>query len=129
MQNRRTLFLAVAGLVAASTFVAPAFVTSAWAHAFLDHATPGVGSTVQGSPAQLSLSFTQNIVASFSGVSVTSAEGAAVPTGKAVVDPSDPATLHVSIGKLKPGTYVVNWHVVSVDTHHTSGAYKFTVSP
>ncbi len=77
----------------------------------------------------MSLSFTQNIVASFSGVTVTTAEGGAVPTGKAVVDPSDPATLHVSIGKLKPGTYVVNWHVVSVDTHHTSGAYKFTVSP
>lgn len=124
MQNRRTFFLTAAGLVAAT-----ASVSTARAHAFLDHASPGVGSTVQGSPNQLSLSFTQNIVASFSGVSVTSAEGATVPTGKAVVDPSDPATLHVSIGKLKPGTYVVNWHVVSVDTHHTSGAYKFTVSP
>ena len=123
MHNRRIFVLA-----AAAGFVA-AFAAPAWAHAFLDHATPGVGSTIQGSPSQLSLSFTQNIVASFSGVTVTTAEGGAVPTGKAVVDPSDPATLHVSIGKLKPGTYVVNWHVVSVDTHHTSGAYKFTVSP
>lgn len=123
MHNRRIFVLA-----AAAGFVA-AFAVPAWAHAFLDHATPGVGSTIQGSPGQLSLSFTQSIVASFSGVTVTTAEGGAVPTGKAVVDASDPATLHVSIGKLKPGTYVVNWHVVSVDTHHTSGAYKFTVSP
>jgi len=30
---------------------------------------------------------------------------------------------------LKPGTYLVSWHVVSVDTHRTSGTYKFTVTP
>ncbi|MGH6674956.1 MAG: copper resistance protein CopC [Xanthobacteraceae bacterium] len=30
---------------------------------------------------------------------------------------------------LKPGIYIVSWHVVSVDTHHTQGTYKFTVAP
>jgi copper resistance protein C len=126
MQNRRNFFLTVAAGVVAAT---AAFVAPAWAHAFLDHATPGVGSTVSGSPSELTLSFTQNIVASFSGVSVTSAEGGSVPVGKVVVNSSEPATIHVSIGKLKPGTYIVHWHVVSVDTHPTSGTYKFTVAP
>ena len=38
--------------------------------------------------------------------------------------------LHVPLGqKLKAGVYVVSWHVVSVDTHKTSGSYKFTVAP
>lgn len=127
MRNRSIFF--VAGMAGIAAF-ASAFVTPAWAHAFLDHASPSVGSTVQGSPSELSLSFSENIVASFSGVSVTSTEGGAVSTGKALVSASDPATLHVPLGqKLKPGTYVVKWHVVSVDTHHTSGSYKFTIAP
>ncbi|EFF0775469.1 hypothetical protein CCF12_004236, partial [Escherichia albertii] len=28
---------------------------------------------------------------------------------------------------LKPGTYTVNWHVVSVDGHKTKGQYTFSV--
>ncbi|MBB4199819.1 hypothetical protein CCR94_23030 [Rhodoblastus sphagnicola] len=107
-----------------------AAVTGAFAHALLDHAVPGVGSTVQSSPRELEISFTQNIVASFSGATLTTADGAALAAGKGVVDPSNPSALRVPIGHaLKPGTYVVNWHVVSVDTHHTSGSYKFTVAP
>jgi methionine-rich copper-binding protein CopC len=106
------------------------FAPAAWAHAFLDHATPGVGSTVQGSPGDLQIAFSENIVAAFSGATLATADGAAVPTGKAAVDPSSPNVMRVPLGqKLKPGTYVVTWHVVSVDTHHTSGSYKFTVAP
>jgi methionine-rich copper-binding protein CopC len=104
--------------------------TAAFAHAFLDRAVPAVGGTVQGSPSELTLSFTQNIVAAFSGVQIATAEGQAVPAGKANVDPGQPNMLHVRLGRpLKPGTYVVSWHVVSVDTHPTSGTYKFTVGP
>lgn len=102
--------------------------TQAFAHAFLNHAEPGVGTTVSGSPSELKLTFTEDVVAAFSGVRVATAGGAAVPTGKAVVGPGD--TLHVRLARpLKPGTYVVSWHVVSVDTHHTQGTYRFTVAP
>jgi methionine-rich copper-binding protein CopC len=31
--------------------------------------------------------------------------------------------------KLGPGVYDVNWHAVSVDTHHTQGSFSFTVQP
>jgi methionine-rich copper-binding protein CopC len=116
--------------IAAACFGAAAFPAPVWAHAFLDHAVPSVGSTSQGAPSDLALSFSEKIVPAFSGVSVTTAAGASVPAGQARVDPSDPATLHVALGrKLAPGTYVVHWHVVSADTHHTSGSYKFTVAP
>jgi methionine-rich copper-binding protein CopC len=104
--------------------------TAAYAHAFLDRAVPGVGATVSGSPSELQLSFTQNIVPAFSGVTLAAAEGGQIPTGKATLDPGSPNVLHVRLGHtLKPGTYVVTWHVVSVDTHPTSGTYKFTVAP
>jgi copper resistance protein C len=34
----------------------------------------------------------------------------------------------VTLPKLPPGTYTVNWHVTSVDTHKTEGNYTFTVA-
>jgi copper resistance protein C len=130
MKNLRLSFvaaaLAAAALVALSALVAP----SARAHAMLDHATPAVGGTAQGAPGELQIAFTQNIVASFSGAELKAAEGAAIPTGKAVVDATSPNVMRVPIGqKLKPGLYVVTWHVVSVDSHRSSGSYKFTVAP
>ena len=97
------------------------------AHAFLDHAIPGVGSTVATGPAELQLSFTQEVEMALSGVSLTTATGAAVATGKPTGEGS---TLRVRLSRaLATGSYVVHWHVVSVDTHPTSGTYKFTVSP
>ena len=125
MSNRRNFL--IAGVAAAAL---ACFSGAASAHALLDQASPGVGATVQGSPKELALSFTEKIVASFSGATLTSASGAIVPVGKAVVDPGSPATMHLSVGQaLTPGTYVVNWHAVSVDTHHSSGSFKFTVAP
>lgn len=104
--------------------------TAAFAHAFLDHAQPGVGATVSAAPGEIVLSFTQNIVPAFSGVTLKGEGGAAVPAGKAVLDPGTQNRLRVKIEKaLKAGTYLVTWHVVSVDTHPTSGTYKFTVAP
>ena len=35
--------------------------------------------------------------------------------------------MHISLRPLPPGTYKVNWHVLSVDTHKTEGSYSFTV--
>jgi len=104
--------------------------TSAFAHAFLDHATPGVGATVKSAPGELQLSFTQNIVPAFSGVTLKAAGGGEIPVGKATLDTGSANTLQVKLGKaLTPGTYIVSWHVVSVDTHPTSGTYKFTIAP
>jgi methionine-rich copper-binding protein CopC len=104
--------------------------TSAFAHAFLERAVPGVGATVNASPSELQLNFTQNIVLAFSGVQLATAEGAAIPTGKPVLDPGNPNALHVPLGQpLKPGVYAVSWHVLSVDTHPSKGTYKFTITP
>lgn len=128
MKKLRLSFVAfaVAALAATAVFVPG----GALAHAMLDHAVPAVGGTVQASPGELQISFTEGVVAAFSGAKLATAEGAAIPTGKAAVDPASPNVLRVPIGqKLKPGVYVVTWHVVSADTHHTSGSYKFTVAP
>ncbi len=117
-------------LVITAALASSLSATAAFAHAFLDHAVPGVGATVSGSPSELRLTFTQALVPAFSGVQITTAGGAPVAAGKATPDPADPMTLHVRLSQpLKPGAYKVTWHVVSVDTHRTDGSYAFTVAP
>jgi methionine-rich copper-binding protein CopC len=114
----------------ATAFACGFAATAALAHAFLDHAVPGVGATVSGSPSELKLTFTESLVPAFASVHIATADGAPVSAGKATPDPADAATLHVRLAQpLKPGAYKVVWHVVSVDTHRTDGSYTFTVSP
>ena len=98
------------------------------AHAFLQTATPAVGSTVQQPPTQVVITFTEGVEPKFSTIVVQDASGAAVAAGD--VHPQDGNT-HLAIG-LKPlqaGTYKVVWHATAVDTHKTEGNFTFTVKP
>lgn len=119
----RTIIAAALGLGIALTATAPA----ARAHAFLDHASPAVGSTVAATPPVLSLSFTQELEPAFSSVTVTNAAGQRVDLGNAQVPTGAPAELRVGLRPLPPGSYTVNWRVVSVDTHPTEGRFQFTI--
>jgi methionine-rich copper-binding protein CopC len=97
---------------------------AAHAHAFLDHASPLVGSTVASAPREVALTFTQNLEAGFSSVEVTDANGARVDQGKAQVSRN---SMRVGLKSLSPGTYRVRWHALSVDTHKTEGSFTFSV--
>src|SRR5271156_6885887 len=92
------------------------------AHAFLDHASPLVGSTVASAPHEVVLTFTQNLEAAFSTVEVTDGNGARVDQGKASVSGN---TMRIGLKAIDPGSYKVNWHALSVDTHTTQGAFTF----
>jgi methionine-rich copper-binding protein CopC len=98
-----------------------------WAHAFLDHSDPAVGSTVSASPSVLNLWFTQELEPAFSWVTVTDGSGATVNDGSAAIDPNDQTKLTVKLKLLPAGTYTVKWHVLSVDTHTTEGDFNFQV--
>src|SRR5579863_3001687 len=93
----------------------------AFAHAFLDHATPLVGSTVHGSPADVKVWFTQGLEPAFSSLQVVDQNGAQVDKKDKAIDPGDPTLMKVSLPTLPPGKYKVLWHVLSVDTHTTDG--------
>lgn len=99
----------------------------AQAHAFLDHASPAVGSSVPTAPAAVTLWFTQQLEPAFTTATVTNASGNAVDAGPAAVDPQNPTELKVPLKPLSPGTYTVNWHALSVDTHTTQGHFTFQV--
>ena len=99
----------------------------ALAHAFLDHADPKVGSVVTASPAVIKIWFTQEIEPDFSVIEVRDSQGNQVDKKDSHVDANDEKLLIVSLPNLPDGQYAVSWKVVSVDTHHTQGDFKFTV--
>jgi copper resistance protein C len=116
-------------LLLAAGLAAPLAAPPVFAHAFLDHAVPGVGLTVSGPVRELRLWYTQGVVTAFSAVSVASSTGGAIPASRPVNDPSDQQIVIVRLGRaLGPGTYTVSWRALSVDTHTTTGTFHFTVT-
>jgi len=124
----RRKFIAAAGSVAAFAPASQAYARFGGG-AFLDHAVPGVGLTVSGSPRELRLHFDLGVIAALSSVQIITSSGAAIPVSKPVNDPSDRQIVIVRLGRaLPPGTYMVSWHMVSVHKRPTSGTFHFTVS-
>jgi copper resistance protein C len=97
------------------------------AHAFLKDANPGVGSTIQTSPSEVRIRFTENIEPAVSSIQVFNTSGKEVDKRDLHLDRSDHALLHISLLPLGVGTYKVTWRVVSVDTHVTNGDFTFRV--
>ena len=101
--------------------------TQAFAHAFLDHAVPAVGSTVPTAPKQVELFYTQSLEPAFSGATIAGPDGQPIATGAAVFDPQNPAEMVLNLPALPPGRYKVSWHALSVDTHRTEGSFGFDI--
>jgi copper resistance protein C len=110
--------------LAATVFAAPPVE----AHAFLDHASPAVGSTVPTAPTSVTMWFTQQLEPAFTTAIVTDASGNSVNGGAATVDAKDPTEMRVPLKPLAPGIYSVAWRALSVDTHTTQGHFTFEVS-
>jgi len=98
----------------------------AWAHAFLDHALPKVGSTITQTPANVHIWFTQDLEPAFSTVQVVDEAGNRVDKGDVTVQSGD--EMLVSLKPLPPGKYKVKWHALSVDTHETDGTFEFIIA-
>ena len=96
-------------------------------HAFLQRAEPAVGSTVQTSPPEVRVWFTEKIEPAFSMLQVFNTGGKQIDKRDAHLDQSNQAVLHVSLPPLPSGMYRVVWRVVSVDTHVTNGKFTFQV--
>lgn len=112
-------------LVAAACLTAQ----TAFAHAMLDRASPAVGSEVSGSPATVSLTYTEPVEPLFSSIHITDASGVRMDEGQALSHSGNERVLEVALKKLPPGVYTVEWQVTSVDTHKTQGHFRFTVKP
>lgn len=110
-------------LTAALLMVLPATVA---AHAELLEATPADGATVEGTPREISASFSEPLETDGSTFSLRSAAGERLAAGG--VDPDDPTRLVIDpVPTLQPGTYEVRWRAASADGHAENDTWAFTV--
>src|SRR6267154_3424961 len=118
--------LSVRHVTSVGLFLLPLLLVTgqATAHALLDRAEPRVGNTVATAPQQVTLWFTQKLEAAFSTITVTNAAGQRIDAGKTRVSGNQ---MSVSLRGGGTGTYHVNWHVLSTDTHTTEGNFTFQV--
>ncbi len=108
--------------------------TAAWAHPKLLIASPAARSTV-AAPAAIKLRFSERLMPKMSGgtIVMTGMPGMAghapMPiNGVASAVGKDGKTLILKPrARLSPGTYRINWHIVSVDTHRVTGTHVFAV--
>jgi methionine-rich copper-binding protein CopC len=101
-------------------------VTHAAAHAYPDRVSPADGATLTQAPREVRIQFTEGVEIEFSRVEVKSAAGQRVSKGAVRREGSD--TLVVDLAPLEPGSYTIEWQVLSVDTHITQGVLRFTVT-
>jgi methionine-rich copper-binding protein CopC len=121
VKNLAPILLAVA---------ASALASVALAHPMPRASSPAPNAVLTSSPPQIQITFSENLVAAFSGLGLTDAAGHKIAVGPAKVDARDRKRLAAPVtASLAPGAYTVSWHAVGDDTHHTSGRYSFTVKP
>ncbi|MDE3094955.1 MAG: copper resistance protein CopC [Chloroflexota bacterium] len=107
----------------------------ALAHARLKSSTPAVGEVLQASPAQVVITFTEDIqkVAGTYDIQVLNGGGQPVTAGPAVIDNTDRAKLSVPLQPdLPAGRYVVNYKNVSDadgDKYHGTFSFYVKVQP
>lgn len=118
-RRRRLVLLFTVVTVAA---LAGASVVSA--HANLIDASPASGEQVEEPPDELVLTYSEGV--QIADVSVESADGERID-GDARIDEDDRAIVHVPLEDVENGTYVVQWEVLSVDGHTTSGSFFFVI--
>ena len=85
------------------------------------------GSVLPTAPRQIRLWFSDPVEAVSDPLTVKSADGTRLDRGDGVVDAGDRSLLTAAVQIPAPGTYTVNWRVVSADGHPISGNFMFSV--
>ncbi|GAA3379131.1 copper resistance protein CopC [Streptomyces racemochromogenes] len=119
------LALVIAALLA-TLFTAAAPAT---AHAALTASDPQDGAVVATAPAQVTLSFSEQVAMGDDSIRVMDPQGKRVDTGE-LRDMCSGSTVRYGTALhpgLPNGTYTVAWQAVSADSHPISGAFTFSV--
>lgn len=120
MKGQRTFWLGIGLLVG--------WASPAEAHAFVDHAEPKVGSTVEISPLMVKVWFTRHLKPDQSEIKVFDADGREVDARDVKIDANDATLMTVAVPKLSVGTYKVEWTAVCLDGHTTHASFTFIVA-
>jgi methionine-rich copper-binding protein CopC len=123
------MYLKSIAALALLTLVAPAVQ----AHAKLTGANPAAN-TVAKAPTRIELHFSEKLVPSFSAIdlAMTSMPGMKMDSPhkiavKSSVSADGKTLIGTPAGPLTPGTYRLDYHIVSQDTHRIKAGYSFSV--
>jgi len=100
-------------------------VPAAFAHTHPTEMMPAADATVSA-PTNVIIHFSEALEPKFSMITLTDASGRVVNKEPSRVSP-DAKMMTLPLPTLAPGIYTVNWVGVAVDTHRSTGDYKFTV--
>ncbi|MGQ0536169.1 MAG: copper resistance CopC/CopD family protein [Methanobacteriota archaeon] len=118
-------FVGLAHGLALGLALALALFPSAAAHAYIVQSHPGNGDRWDELPPSVHLLFTEGLQRGEA--VVLDDRGGRVDTGAFDLDPQDARSAYVPLMQGGPGVYVLQWRVLSVDTHVTSGSLYFVV--
>ena len=97
------------------------------AHAELEATLPDDAATVEGSPAEISATFSEALVIDGSSLTLRDATGTELANGG--LDPADQARLLIDpVPELAPGDYEVQWVAATDDGHLERGTWTFAVT-
>jgi len=119
---RRSAGRPLRALAVALGLLAPA--AGAGAHALLLEALPADSARLAAAPPQLVLRFNSRIEHKLSRVTLVDASGR---RALALDAEAPPDRLVAALPSLAPGTYTVEWQVLSVDGHRVAGTLGFTI--
>lgn len=114
----------VATLVALSAVLLAAPPASA--HARVVGSDPADGSTVDASPVRVTVTFSEDLPADYSSLTVVGPDRRGYDDGDIQVSGSELSTGLEPLGPA--GTYVITWSVVSEDGHPVEGELRFDLS-
>jgi methionine-rich copper-binding protein CopC len=99
------------------------------AHAFMVRARPAVGSKVISAPTEVQIWFSEPLQQASSTIQVFDGNGKQIDKKDTHLDRVNRALVHVSLpAGLGSGTYKVTWRVTSIDTHITTGDFRFQIN-
>ena len=100
----------------------------ALAHASLVESFPAKGQTLTGPPAEIHLTFNEQVEPKLCRVKLVSDGGKNFDADRPVPDKARANTIVAAVPVLKPGTYSARWTAVGSDGHKTHGDFSFTVA-
>jgi copper transport protein len=112
--------------LALATFVGVGRVS---AHAELLSSDPQPGAVLDTAPAHITLKFNEHVEISLGAMRLFDGTGASIDISTARHPNGDGAVVEVDLPALKNGSYVVDWRVVSADSHPVHAAFTFQAGP
>ncbi len=124
-RSRRAACACAAGL-ALATFLGVGRVS---AHAELLTSDPQPGQVLDSAPTRITLTFTESVEISLGAIRLFDGTGATIDISPARHREGQGDVVDVDLPDLANGSYVVDWRVVSSDSHPVHAAFTFQIGP